>query len=211
MRRRLFWSLNNSSYRRFEKATVIWLAILMSLTISPSSVRQVSSQELQSKQPAEIGGIDFAIPPGFELEQSQDKKFAFMRSAAQQIALFVAVPDRQVDDEYLTDLSNDLASRLLPKPNHFEWKILQRASDRRTSKYQTNAGTAKGISGKRYVQTDYVVVNAQRHAVVVGSIATFGEEREAKFLFDVEGSEYSVLGWQALFQLIPSVTGEKAP
>lgn len=55
---------------------------------------------------------------------------------------------------------------------------------------------------------DYVVVKAQEHEVVVGSIATFAEERDAKFLFDVEGREYSFFGWQALFQLIASVTGE---
>lgn len=210
MKRRLFRSLDNSCYRHFGKAIVIWLALLMSLTINPTSVRQVSSQGLEGTQAAEIRGIKFAVPQGFKLEQSQDKKFAFMRHSAQQIALFVVVPDRQVDDEYLTNLSNNLVSHLLPKQSGFEWKILPQTSDRKVSQYQTNAGTTKGLSGKSYVQTDYVVVKAQGQFVVVGSIATFGQEQEARFQFDVEGREYSVPGWQALFQLIPSVTGEKA-
>ena len=48
-----------------------------------------------------------------------------------------------------------------------------------------------------------------RHDIIVGYIAAFGDERDAKFLFDVDGREYSFLGWKSLFHLIASVTGEK--
>jgi hypothetical protein len=35
---------------------------------------------------------------------------------------------------------------------------------------------------------------AQGHEVILGSIATFGGQQDARHLFDVEGREYSVAG-----------------
>jgi hypothetical protein len=37
------------------------------------------------------------------------------------------------------------------------------------------------------------------------------EIQEAKYLFEVDGREYSVQAWEGLFGLIASVTGEKHP
>ena len=208
MPRKPFIALTRSSRGDFAKALILLLAISMLLTISSISAQQISSPRLEHKQASEIAGVKFTAPQGFQLRQSSETRVALMRHATQPIALFVAVPQDQIDDRYLTDLSNDLVSRLFPQQNDFAWKILQRTSERRVSKYQTSGGTTKGLNAKRFVQTDYVVVKAQEHEVVLGSIATFGEERDAKFLFDVEGREYSLFGWQALFQLIASVTGE---
>ena len=67
----------------------------------------------------------------------------------------------------------------------------------------------KGLNTKRFVQADYVVLKSHGRVLIVGSIATFGDEREARFLFDTESSEYSFPGWHALFQMIASITGER--
>ena len=205
MTRKSFMPLVRLSCGHFGKVTIVLLTLSMLLTISSSSAQQMPER----KPVAEIAGVKFTVPQSFKLEQSSDTRVAFMRHATQQIALFVALPEHQVDDKYLIDLSNNLVSRLFPQQNDFAWKVQQRISDRRVSRYQTNGGTTKGLNAKRFVQTDYVIVKAHGNEVVVGSIATFGEEREAKFLFDLEGREYSFFGWQALFQLIASVTGEK--
>jgi hypothetical protein len=209
MTRKPFMLLAHSSWGHFGKAAIILLSISMVFTLYANPAQQVASQELEGKQGAEIAGVKFATPEGFKLEQSSDTRVAFMRHATSQIALFVAVPDHQVNDKYLIDLSNNLVSRLFPQQNGFAWKLFQRTPDRRVSMYQTSGGTTKGLNAKTFVQTDYLVVKVQRRQVVVGSIATFGEERNAKFLFEVEGREYSVTGWQALFHLIASVTGEE--
>ncbi len=208
MPRKPFIRLTSLSCGNFAETTILLLATSMLLTISSISAQQISSPRLEGTQANEIAGVKFTTPQGFTLTPSSETRVALMHHATEQLALFVAVPEHQVDDKYLTDLSNDLVSRLFPQQNDFAWKILQRTSERRVSKYQTNGGTAKGLNGKRYVQTDYVIVKVQEHEVVVGSIATFGNERDAKFLFDVEGREYSLVGWQALFELIASVTGE---
>jgi hypothetical protein len=135
-----------------------------------------------------------------------------MESRTRETALFVAVPGGQaIDDKYLTKLSSGLVSRFAPRQDGFTWKILQRRSARPISSYQTNRGTTKGLSGNTFVQIDFVVVKAQGHEVVIGSIATLGAPQEAKYLFEVDGREYSVQAWEGLFSLIASVTGENIP
>jgi hypothetical protein len=67
----------------------------------------------------------------------------------------------------------------------------------------------KGLNAKKFVQADYVVLKSHSRVLIVGSIAPFGDEREATFLFDTERREYSFAGWRALFHLIASITGER--
>jgi hypothetical protein len=205
---KLFMLLANSFCKRFV-GSIIVLAIVMLFPSSAGSVFQVPWQELEGKQVAKIAGVEFAAPRGFKREKSSADRVAFMRHATSQTALFIAVPDHSINDRYLTDLSQSLVSQLFPQESGFAWKIVHGTSDRKMSVYQTSGGTTKGLNTTKYVQADYLVVKAQGHEVVVGSIATFGEEGEAKFLFEVEGTGYSLLGWQALFQLIPSITGER--
>lgn len=114
----------------------------------------------------------------------------------------------QLNDQYLTDLSDNLVTQLHPGADGFKWKLIG-TLEPSLSRFQTNRGVIKGLKGKAFVQVDYVVVKVQDRDIVIGSIAQFGEERTATFLFEVEGREYSVPGWQALFRLISSVTGEK--
>jgi len=132
-----------------------------------------------------------------------------MRHEKEDLALFVAVTkNQQVDDPYLIALSSGIVSQFLPKQQGFTWKVSRRPNPK-MSAYQTSAGTMKGLNDRRYVQTDFVVVKIQLQEIVVGSISTSASERDVRYLFDVEGSEYSFIGWEGLFKLIPSVTGEK--
>jgi hypothetical protein len=195
----------NRWFCRPHRAALLSLMAILAISSHFSSL--VCAQ--RPEQDAELAGVKFVTPEGFVLERPTVDKIAFMRSA-QAIALFVTVPGNQVvDDKYLTTLSNALVSRFLSGRNSFGWRILRRPSDRRVSTYQTDDGTTKGLDGKTFVQVDYVVVKAQGHEVVVGSIATFGTQQEARFLFDVEGKEYSPQGWQGVFHLIASITGEE--
>ena len=191
-------------FRSKLPATIV-VAIFM-LALNGSSAQQMFSQE--AERDAEIAGVKFAVPKDFKLE-SVAAGVAFLRHETSKLALFVAVPQQQVSEQYLSDLSDTLVKQLLPQQNGFAWKVLPRNSDRKVSVNQTGEGTVKGLNAKTYVQADYVVLTSNGRVLIVGSIAPFGDERTARFLFDHEGREYSFAGWRALFQLIASITGER--
>lgn len=186
----------------------VLLAVSLVFSISPVTVSKGQSQGSVDTQLAEVGGVKFLVPAEFQLEQSKSHKLSFMRSRSEPLALFVTIASDQVNEKYLADLAGYLVTQLRHRDDNFKWKILV-TSQPSLSRYQTNRGVVKGLNGRTFVQLDFVVISIQNRDIVIGSIAQFGDERTATFLFDVEGREYSVQGWQALFQLIPSITGEK--
>lgn len=192
---------------RYRSANVM-LTIFLVLFLASGTIAQVQSQDGGELQRAEVGTVKFVVPAGFQLEQTESRRLAFMRSRANPLGLFVSIAEHQVNDQYLTDLSDNLVTQLHPGATGFKWKLLG-TLEPSLSRFQTTRGVIKGLKGKNFVQVDYVVVKVQDQDIVIGSIAQFGEERTATFLFDVEGREYSVPGWQALFRLTSSVTGEK--
>ena len=155
---------------------------------------------------AQVAGITFSVPQGFKLEQSSDARVAFMRNP--EISLFVAVPTKRVDEKYLIELSNGLASKLLSQQEHLVWKV-QPAGVRKMSRYQTSRGSIMGLNEETYVQLDYVVLKIRGQEAVVGSIGTYGEGPAAAHFFNYGGSGYSFTGWSGCFHLISSITGEK--
>lgn len=188
--------------------TIIQTVLAIFTTGLTGSGQSVPSRSPNINRCVDISGVKFTVPKNFRGEQSSDAEIAFMRHEKDVLALFVAVPNQQVNDGYLTELSNRVVSQLLPQQERFIWRIF-RHSEQKMSVHQSARGTIKGLNSRTYVQTDFVVVKAQQREIVIGSIAEFGSEKEARHLFDVEGYEYSFTGWEGLFQLIASVTGEK--
>ena len=76
------------------------------------------------------------------------------------------------------------------------------------SNYQVARGNTKGLNAKTYIQTDYVVLKVRDRLVVVGSVGTYSEGTQSAFRFDHDFADYSFLGWQGIFHLISSITGE---
>jgi len=172
---------------------------------------QLPSQDPGHKENAEIAGIKFSVPNGFNLETSSDSGVAFMRHNKYDLALFVAVPEKQVDDNYLTSLSNTLVSQLFPKEKDFRWKLLPGDSDKKVSKYQTASGSTKGFNGERLFQTHYITVKVKDREILIGYITQLGQfSHNAKSLFDFEGAAgMSMPGWFAQAHILASVTGER--
>ena len=180
------------------------LALILMFFCFDGYVAQQHSQA-GPKQNSEIAGVQFSTPPDFKLEQTSTPRVAFMRNP--EISLFVAVPDKQIDDKCLTDISN-VVSGILTEQDAFVWKI-RPATDPRVSNYQIKRGITKGRNAKTYVQTDYVVLKIHGQEIVVGLVGTYGEGLKSAYHFEYEGAGYSFVGWRALFQLISSITGEK--
>ena len=191
-------------------ACVLVVLVFVGLSSRISSA-QLRSQDPGHKENAEVAGIQFSVPKSFTLESSSDSRVAFMRHNKYDLALFVAVPEQQVDDKYLTALSNTLVSKLLPKHEAFRWKLLPSESDSKVSKFQTSSGNTKGFNDKSLFQTDYITVRINEREILVGYITQLGQfSNDAKYLFDLKGvAGMSMPGWYAQAHVLASVTGEK--
>jgi hypothetical protein len=176
-----------------------------------SATAQLPSQDPGHKENAEVARVKFSVPNSFNLEKSSNLRVAFMRHEEYDLGLFVAVPEKQVDDTYLTSLSNTLVSQLVPKEKDFRWKVLPSASDSKVSKFQTASGNTKGFNDKKFFQTHYITVNVKGHEILVGYITQLGEyNNSAKYLFDLKDiGGMSMPGWYAQAHILASVTGEK--
>ena len=172
---------------------------------------QLPSQDPGHKQGAEISGVKFSVPNGFNLQQSAGSRVAFMRHNKYDLALFVTVPDTQIDSAYLGSLSNTLVSLLFPNEKDFRWKMLPTDSANKVSDFQVATGNTKGFNGKRLFQTDYISVKIKDREILVGYITQLGQfNNDAKYLFDLKGvAGMSMPGWYAQAHIIASVTGEK--
>jgi hypothetical protein len=117
------------------------LALILMFFCFDGPVAQQPS-EAGPKQNSEIAGVQFSIPPDFKVEQSSTTRVAFMRNP--EISQFVTVPDKQIDDKCLIDISN-VVSRILTEQDEFVWKI-RPAIDPRMSNYQIRRGNTKGLN-----------------------------------------------------------------
>ena len=197
-------SSRNRSMRKPARLVLLFLSLF-------SASAQLPSQDPGHKEDAEVSGVKISVPNGFNLEKSSDSRVAFMRHEKYDLALFVAVPEQQVNDGYLTSLSNTLVSLLFPKEKDFQWKLLPRDSGKKVSKFQTASGNTKGFNGEKLFQTDYITVKVKDREVLVGYITQLGQfSKNAKYLFDLKGvGGMSMPGWYAQAHVLASITGEK--
>jgi hypothetical protein len=192
---------------------IAYLLLVFALVVSCFEVAhaQLPSQDPGHKEDAEVSGVKFSVPNSFNLEEFSDSRVAFMRHKKYDLALFVAVPEKQVDDNYLTSLSNTLTSQLFPKEKDFRWKLLPRDSDKKVSKFQVTSGNTKGFNGERLFQTDYIAVKVKDREILVGYITQLGQFSDnAKYLFNLKDvAGMSMPGWYAQAHILASITGER--
>ena len=193
-----------------DTATVLVSLVFVVLSLGSASA-QLPSQDPGHKEDAEVAGVKFSVPNSFNLERLTNSRVAFMRHKQYDLALFVAVPQNQVDDAYFTNLSNTLVAQLFPKEKTFRWKLLPSTSDRKISKFQTVSGNTKGFNERKFFQTDYIAVKVKDREILVGYITQLGQyDNSAKYLFDLKGAGgMSMPGWYAQAHILASVTGEK--
>ena len=72
----------------------------MLLFVAYASRAQLPSQDPGHKQNSVVAGVKFSVPKHFELHKSSTPNLAFMLHAQYDLGLFVAIPDRQVDEKY---------------------------------------------------------------------------------------------------------------
>lgn len=196
---------------RFKSAAVFLLIfVFVVAALSSVSAQRIPSQDPGHKEDAEVARVKFSVPQDFSIEKSSDVRVAFMRHEKYDLALFVAVPDEQISDEYLIRLSNGVVAQMLPQEKSFKWKMLPDKTSGKVSKHQTTGGNTKGFNKKLFVQTDYIVVKVKDREIIIGYITGLGSERDAERLFNLEGvGGMSMPGWYAQAHILASITGEK--
>lgn len=170
-----------------------------------------SSQDPGHQEFSSVSGVKFSVPKGYTLEKSSDPSISLMRHKKYALGLFVAVPTGAPDGDYLKQLSNSLTAIMDPTQKKFEWKVLPGPEDDKVSRFQTGGGNTKGYNGKKFYQTDYIVVNVGGKVSLIGYITELGQfNNSQKFLYDLKGpGGMSMPGWYAQAHIIASVTGEK--
>lgn len=192
-----------------EVAVILFFFVAL-LNFGAASAQQLPSQDPGHKEDSEISGVPFSVPNDFNREASPNPHIAFMRHPKYDLALFVAVPETKVDKSYLINLSEMLASKLLPLEKGFDWKVLADKSGQKVSKVQTGRGNTKGYNKKTFLTTAYIILEIKDHTVLVGYTITVGKEINPKFLFDLDGpGAFSMPGWYGQAHIIASITGER--
>ena len=194
----------------FRQVLIVLCFVIFGVA-SSSAQTPLPSQDPGHKYNAQIADVKFSVPKGFNLEQSSDPRVAFMRDKKYDLAMFVAVPETQVDEKYLTALSNTLVSQMSPKEKDFHWKLKTETVEEKVSKFQSSSGSTKGFNNNRFFQTHYITVVLNNREILVGYVTKGGQDsNEARYLFErEEASVMSMPGWYAQAHILASVTGEK--
>ena len=169
----------------------------------------VLSQDPGSQRRALIGNLNFSVPKGFNIQEQNKSGIAFMKHSKYPVALFVAVSDKSIDEQFIQNTSKTAVSLFLPKENNpFKWKEWKDAS--KTSKFQTISGGIKGFNKNTFVQTDYVVLKVKEKEVLVGYIMADDTVVDTQYLMNLEGEAgASMPGLYAQAHIIASITGER--
>ena len=200
-----------------NKCRMKYPIILLCLSILGAGVRLGYGQSLASmqdpghKEYSTVGEMKYSVPKGYSLEKTSNPRVAFMRHKKYALAIFVAVPDGDATDEYLTQLSATLTLQLAPNESGFKWKSIPGDSEGKVSKFQIGSGNTKGYNDKKLYQTDYITLQIKQKKVLAGYITELGEfNKSQKFLWNLKGvAGLSMPGWYAQAHVIASITGEK--
>lgn len=191
-----------------------FIFILLTAGLAAAQIMDLSSmQDPGHKAYSEIAGVKFSVPNGFDLHQpAPGAHLAYMDDKRNNLGLFVAVPGKPADDAYVASFSKALAALALPAVSDLRWRFVFFNEETGASKFQTASGVAKGLSGKTYIQIDYLAVKVEGREVLIGYVTQSGHYpgSNLKEMFSAEGpGGLSMPAWYAHAHVVASVTGEK--
>lgn len=190
-------------------AQVLVKQLLVSFLVTVSiglNMVQTKAQVSRPRVTGAIGKIKFSVPSGFQLQRSRDSGMALMTADAYEGGLFVATSESLTPSENdLMELSRRLVAELFPQQTGFSMKVVPKASIPKLSVHQRNQFVVKAVNENTFLQAEFVLLRLEKKNLLVGLVTRFGSERESRFLYDVEGIEYSFQGWRGLYELLDSI------
>lgn len=203
--------MNKSSFRSkavslyaYDLVTRLLVGLFVTVVIGVNA--ETTAQHSRPRVTGAVGKIKFSVPGGFQLQGSRNSEVAIMKADAYEGGLFVASSESSAPTENdLMELSRRLVRELFPQQTGFSWKVVPKASIPKLSVHQRNQFVVKAANENKFLQAEFVLLKLAKKNLLVGLVTSFGSERESKFLYEVEGTEYSFQGWRGLYELLDSI------
>jgi hypothetical protein len=161
------------------------------------------------KEYVSVDRVRFSCPNHFNVQgHSRSDHLAFMRHEKDNVGVFVAVPGKDVDDDYVKQLATAISASLLPQEKEpYIWKRLNYYE--KVSKFEIGGGTIQGFNGQQRVFIQYRILKTNGKLIIVGYTADFGRGNEARLAFERNLAGACIGCWYAEEHIIASITGEK--
>ena len=191
-------------------SALLLTALALLALFAPDSAAQRLNQDPGHREYLTVGGMRFSSPNGFASERRQaTEQFVYIPHPRYDLGLFVAVPERTVNSEYINNLASRFASYLFPnEPPRYAWKQLEEGY-RRVSRNEEEGGMIQGFNGQQRVLMQYRQLDINGKRVIVGYAFGLGRGNEARALFERNLGGDSMPGWFAQAHIIASLTGER--
>jgi hypothetical protein len=196
---------NNYTY---HSLLIFAALILIALWVDDSNAQELD-QDPGHKEYLSINGLRFSLPNDFDTRRLKaTDQIIYVPHEEYDLGLFVAVPDKAVNAEYIRELSALVASYLFPKEKPgYSWKRLE--DYWKVSKFEFGGGMMQGFNGRRRVLVQYRQIRVSGREAIAGYTFGLGRGSEAKRLFEKNLGGDSMPGWYAQAHVIASITGEK--
>ena len=156
-----------------------------------------------------IDGIKFSCPKGFTVQTvSGFVTTRLMRHGKDRAGVFVMLPGKNINSEFIEEIANALASRLLKEDGAaYKWK--RDTAYAKVSKFETSGGGLVGFDGQKLVCLQYRLLSLEGKDVLVGKVFELLQGAEAKRAFDNGLGGMSIYSAAGESHVIASLTGEK--
>ncbi len=162
------------------------------------------------KEEVAIGSVKFSCPKGYTVQAVSG--FATTRLLRNNkskggAGVFVMLPGKNINNEFIEEIANALASALFKKGASYKWK---RDTDyAKVSKFETSGGGLLGFDGQKLVCFHHHLLSLDGKDVLVGQVFKLSQGVEAKRAFDdgLGGLRPDNIAGET--HVIASLTGEK--
>jgi len=155
-----------------------------------------------------IDGIKFSCPKGFTVQTVRGYVTArLMRHDKGMAGVFVILPGKNINNEFIEGIANAMASTLLKDGAAYKWN--RDIAYAKVSKFETSGGGLVGFDGQKLVCFQYRLLSLNGKDVLVGMFFKLLEGAEAKRAFDNGLGGVSMDSVAGELHVIASLTGEK--
>lgn len=160
------------------------------------------------KEEVTIGDIKFSCPKGYTVQAVNGLATTrLLRNDKYGAGVFVMLPKRNVNGEFIKEVASALALALLKESTTYKWK--SDGAYAKVSKFETSGGGLVGFDGQKLLCFQYRLLTIKGKEIMVGQIFKLSQGEEAKRAFENGLGGMSMVSASSESHVITSLTGEK--